>query len=159
MEANLSEADIGISGDALDDRFEIQFAGEARSAANKCLQFCQSLQLRRGEWKPQFATNDTGKDIQYYIAPDKNPCQMRREILSKHLKGILEPLAISTQFFVKKTTGSIYADKRVVVSVVITGPESARLDWCHGKRIELNIDQATVETAFNAHVVTGGPSS
>ena len=58
-----------------------------------------------------------------------------------------------------KNTGSIYADKRVVVSVVITGPESARLDWCHGKRIELGIDQAEVETQFGNYVVSGGPGS
>ena len=84
---------------------------------------------------------------------------MRREILSKHLKAILEGLAISTQFFVKKTSGSIYANKRVVVSVVITGPESARLDWCHGKRIELGIDQGEVESQFGNYVVSGGPGS
>ena len=80
LEAHLSEADIAISGDALDDRFEIQFSGDSRIAAVKCLQFYESLQLGRGKWKPQFAINDTGTDIQFYIAPDKNPCQMRKEI-------------------------------------------------------------------------------
>jgi len=163
LEANLLEADIGISGDALDDRFEIQFAGEPSTAASKCLQFYQSLPLGRGKYKPQLATNDKGQDIQYYIAPDKNPCQMRREILSKRLKDILEtqPSSVenSTQYLVKKVYGSIYADNRVVVSVVITGPESARLDWCHPKRIALQLDQAAVEAAFNAHVITSGPGS
>ena len=159
LEANLSEADIAITGDALDDRFEIQFSGESRIAAVKCAQFYESLRLGRGKWKPQFAINDTGTDIRFYIAPDKKPCQMRKEILSKPLKGILEGLSISTTFFVKKATGSIYADKRVVVSVVITGPESARLDWCHGKRIELGIEQAAAELSFSSHVVTGGPGS
>ena len=102
LEANLSEADIAISGDALDDRFEIKFSGDSKTAAVKCLQFYESLQLGRGKWKPQFAINDTGTDIQFCIAPDKNPCQMRKEILCKHLKGILEGLAISHTFFVKK---------------------------------------------------------
>ena len=159
LEANLSEADICVSGNSLDDRFEIQFSGDTRIAAVKCLQFYESLQLGRGKWKPQLATNDTGTDIQFYIAPDKNPCQMRKEILCKHLKGILEGLAIDTTFFVKKATGSIYADKRVVVSVVITGPESARLNWCQAKRIDLGIDQGAAELAFSSHVVSGGPGS
>jgi len=159
LEANLSEADFCVSGNSLDDRFDIQFSGESRIAAVKCLQFYESLQLGRGKWKPQFATNDTGTDIQFYIAPDKNPCQMRKEILCKHLKGILENLAIDKTFFVKKATGSIYADKRVVVSVVITGPESARLDWCHAKRIDLGIDQGAAELSFSSHVVSGGPGS
>ena len=71
----------------------------------------------------------------------------------------MEGLAISHTSFVKKTTGSIYADKLVVVSVVITGPESARLDWCHAKRIDLGIDQAEAELACSSHVVSGGQGS
>ena len=47
---------------------------------------------------------------------------MRREILSKHLKGVLEGMATSAELYVKKSTGSIYAGERVVVSVIITGP-------------------------------------
>ena len=159
LEANLSEADICVSGNSLDDRFDIQFAGDSRMAAVKCLQFYESLQLGRGKFKPQFAANDTGTDIQFYVAPDKNPCQVWKDILCKHLKGILEGLAISHTFLVKKATGSIYADKRVVVSVVITGPESARLGWCDAKRIDLGIDQAAAELAFSSHVVSGGQGS
>ena len=84
---------------------------------------------------------------------------MRREILSKHLKGILEGFATSAEFYVKKPTGSIYSGKLVVVSVIFTCPESAKLDWCHAKRIELSIDQGDAETAFGQYVVSGGPSS
>ena len=104
FEAGLKETDVVVSGNNLDDRFELQFFGEPRVAAAKTLQFYESIQLGRGKWKPQFATNDAGTQIQFYIAPDKNPCQMRREILAKLLKDILQGLATNpdTKFFVKK---------------------------------------------------------
>ena len=60
------------------------------------------------------------------------------------------------EFFVKNHPGPLYCDKRVLVFVVITGPEFARLDWCSGKRIELGIDQAAVEQQFANYVATGG---
>ena len=157
FEAGLKDSDVVVSGNNLDDRFELQFTGDPRAAAAKTLQFYESLQLGGGEWKPQFVPNDAGTSIQFYIAPDKNPCQMRREILAKLLKDILQGLATTpdTKFFVKKATGSVYANKRVVVSVIITGPESARLDWCHAKRIELGIEQGPAESAFGQYVVSG----
>ena len=91
--------------------------------------------------------------------PDKNPAQMRKEVLTKRLLSVLGPLAIEKQFFAKKSLGSIYCDGRVVVSVQITGEETARLLWCHAKRIELKIDQATVEEEFAHYTVAGGPRS
>lgn len=159
FEAGLKETEFEIVGDNLDDRFELQFLGDLRLSSVKTLQFFDSLKIGRGKWKPQFAKNDAGTPIQFYIAPDKNPCQIRKEILCKHLKGILVGLSPNAEFFVKKETGSIYSGSRVVVSVIITGPESARLDWCHAKRIELAIDQAEAESSFAQYVVTGRPGS
>ena len=63
------------------------------------------------------------------------------------------------EFFIKKSSGTLYNDRRAVVSVVLTGEESARLEWCHPKRIELKIVQEDVEAAFSHYVVAGGQSS
>lgn len=71
------------------------------------------------------------------------------------LETIVEGLAVDIELYLKKVTGSIYCDKRVLVSVVTTCPETARLDWCRGKRIELGIWQAAVEQQFANCVVTG----
>ena len=146
-------------GDELDSRFELQFTGDLRSASCKAFQFYQSLQLGRGKWKLQEVQDNTGNKFQFYIAPDKNPAQMRKEVLTKRLLSILGPLAIDKQFFAKKSLGAIYCDRRVVVSVQITGEETARLLWCHAKRIELKVDQATVEEEFAHNTVAGGASS
>ena len=84
---------------------------------------------------------------------------MRREILGKHVKSILASKAMDKEFFLKKSTGTILEGKRVVVSVIVTGPDTAHLDWCHPKRIELGIEQGLVEQEFANHVVSGGPGS
>ena len=158
-EANLKDSDFTIFGDPLDNRFEIQFAGDLRIASVCALQFYESLWLGRGQRKEQKVVDDQSRDIKFYISPDKNPCQIRREILSKNLQSILASKAADKDFYLKKVTGSVYEGKRVVCSVIITGPESARLDWCHPKRIELGIEQAPVEQEFSGFVVGGGPGS
>jgi len=159
LEANVDDSHFSVVGDALDNRFELQFCGDGRVASLRAMQFYESLQLGRGQWKKQVVENDQGIEIKFYVAPDKNPCQMRREILSKHVKNILLSNAVDKKFFLKKATGSIYEGKRVVCSVIVTGPETARLDWCHPKRIELCIEQAPVEQEFSNYVVSGGPGS
>ena len=73
------------------------------------------------------------KDVNFCVAPDKKPCQMRRETLSKKPKIILASKDFDKDVYPKKSMGSIYEGKRVLCSVIITGPETARLDWCHPK--------------------------
>ena len=68
-------------------------------------------------------------------------------------------MAIDKQFFANKFLGAIYDDRRVVATVQITGEETAHIMWCHAKRIELKIEQATVEDEFAHYTVAGGPQS
>ena len=163
FECGLKDADFSISGDPLDNRFEILFSGDLRTASTSALQFYDSLYLGRGERKVQVVPDDKGENIKFYVAPDKNPCQIRREILAKSLCNMLVGKAIEKEFSLNKSTGSVYVgkgrDRRVVCSVVITGPETARLDWCHPKRIQLGIEQGPVEQEFSGLVLGGGSGS
>ena len=159
LDAGLKEGDVSIVGDILDFRFELLFSGDTRTASVKALQFYQSLQLGRGKWKVQEVPDDTGHKHQFYVAPDKNPAQMRKEVLTKRVQTILSSLSPDKQFFSKKSLGSVYCDRRVVVTVQITGEETARLLWCHAKRIELGIDQGAAEEQFAQYVVAGGSGS
>ena len=144
---------------ALDFRFELQFSRDTRIASAKAQQFHQSLQLGRGKRKPQEVEDDLAVSHKFYVNTDKNPAQMRKEVLAKRLQSILSPICIDREFLVKKSSGSIYTDRRVLVSVQVTGEESARLNWCHPKRIECKIDQAAVEEAFGHYIVSGGQGS
>ena len=91
-----------VFGDALDNRFELHFSGEHRVASILALQFYESLQVGRGQWKKQVVEDDRGNEIKFYVAPDKNPCQIRREILSKHLKDILANNSVDKDLYFKK---------------------------------------------------------
>ena len=158
-ESGLKDHDFTFVGDALDFRFEMQFTGDTRIASVKAKQFHSSLQLGRGRWKPQLVECSLSKEHKFYVNPDKNPAQTRKEVLAKRLQGIISPMCIDKEFFVKKSSGTLYTDRRAVVTVVLTGEESARLEWCHPKRIELKLVQEDVEAAFSQYVVSGGQSS
>ncbi len=153
-EASIAEDHFDFEGDVLDNRFEMLFKGS--SAAPRALQFFQSLQLGRGKWKKQEVMDDLDEVVQFFVQPDKNGAQTRREILAKNLKDIVQPLVGDKQIFVRKTTGSIMVDRRVLATVFINGEHSARIQWFHPKRIALAIEQDVVEQQFAA--VVGGPS-
>ncbi len=153
-EAGITEDHFDFEGDALDNRFEMLFKGT--SAAPRALQFFQSLQLGRGKWKTQQVVDDLDEVVQFFVQPDKNGAQVRREILTKNLKDILLPLVGSKPIFVRKSTGSLLVDRRVLATIFINGELDARIQWFHPKRIELAIEQELVEQQFAA--VVGGPS-
>ncbi len=153
-EAGVSEEHFDLQGDALDNRFELLFKGT--SAPARALQFYQSLQLGRGKWKVQQVLDDLDEVVQFFVQPDKNGAQIRREVLAKNLKAILGPMVPGKEIFVRKTTGSLLVDRRVLATVFITGEQGARIQWFHPKRIDLAIEQSMVEDQFAALV--GGPS-
>ena len=93
----------------------------------------------------------------YYINPDKNGCQVRREILCKDLKDIITPYIQDHKIFVQKSTGSIMVQRRVLASIIVTGTISARIQWMPAQRIKYKIMgevQVAIEDAFSA--LTGG---
>ena len=159
MGIGIQRRDFELIGDPLDFRFELQFLGDLRIAFVKEQQFHDYLYLGRGKFKTQEVEDDQGRPNKFYVAVDKNPAQMRKEVLSTRLHTILGPLYPNRQFFFKKFNGYIYCDRRVLVSVQVTGEESARLNWCQAKRVEYGIDQAVVEEAFGHFIVAGGPGS
>ena len=90
------------------------------------------------------------------MQPDKNGAQIKREILSKELASIFSTIVPTSTFFVRKSTGSVFVDRRVLATVFVTGENQAKINWFHPKRIQLNIEQAHVEEQFLA--LLGGPS-
>ena len=159
-EANIPESDYRFNGDNLDNLFDLKFTGV--SANQQCLQFYQSLQLGRGRWKEQSCKDPNGVSCKFYIAPDKNPAQVRKEVLSKQLKGRIEGLeGWSKEIFIRKSSGTLLVDRRALVSVAIIDEVRASLVWSHAQRIHLGIEQEVVEAMFKDIVgggAGGGPS-
>ena len=79
--------------------------------------------------------------------------QVRREILCKEFKDLVVPLAGNNLVFVQKSTGSIMFNRRVLASVVVTGPIKARIHWMPAMRIKYGIqgqDLANIELQSGA---------
>ena len=155
-EAGLNEDTFKLVGDELDDRFEIKWLGEPRTASTRCLQFFQSLQLGRGKWKPQLVADEQGREVQFFVGPDKNLAQVRREVLTKSLREIVKPMLPEKEIWMRKSTGTLFVDKRMLVSVKILGEASARLEWYHPKRIVLGLEEGPITEQFNALVAGVG---
>ena len=156
-EINLDEQDYQLTGDELDDRFELKFLEP--SAAAKCLQFHQSLNLGRGKRKTTEVPDPAGGSSHtFYVNPDKNGAQVKKEVMAKHLRDIITPLLPEgKQVFLRRTTGSIMVDRRVLVNVVVRDENTVALAWFHSKRIELKLDEASVHQQFD--LVAGNLSS
>ena len=159
-EANIQENKFIIVGDAMDNKFELKFMGDfcscERTAAARALQFFESLKLGRGKWKPQQVKGINDVVHQFYVQPDKNGAQIKREILSKELASIFSTIVPSSSLFGRKSTGSVFVDRRVLATVHVTGEDQAKINWFHPKRIQLSIQQEDVEQQFSA--LLGGPS-
>ena len=156
-EANIGADQYQIVGDQLDQRFEVQFTADTDSATRCCASFLSSLSLGGGKYKEQYVVvDDAGTQYQFYCNPDKNLAQVRKEILTRNLKELLEPHAKSLGKIIamRKTTGSVLIDRRVVGSIFLLNEKNARIQWYTPVVLSLNIDMPSIDEAFSA--VAGG---
>ena len=159
IESGLDGESFDLQGDPLDDRFEIKFKGDARTAAAKCHQFFASLQLGRGKWKKQNVLDDLGQEIRFFVGPDKNPAQIRREVLSKILKELVQGKIQDKQVWLKKATGTLFVDRRRLCTLHIVSEDATRIEWYHPKRIELKLDDGPITEEFKSEVAKRGGAS
>ncbi len=150
-DANLNVDDFHVTSEVLDSRFEIKFGGDLATAAAKCKQFFQSLQLGKGRWKPQSAKNENGVFVQFFVGTDKNPLGVRRDILTKALRDIIAAKISPIVVFCSKQQGTIFVDRKKVCTLHILSSDDVRFDWYHDQRTRLKLDQAEVEAEFHTH--------
>ena len=100
----------------------------------------------------------SGSVHRYYIVPDKNPAQVRKEVLAKQLqKGIVGLQGWAKPIFVRKSSGTLLVDRRPLVSVNVIDEHRATLVWSHANRISQGLDQGDIEKIFR-ELVDGGSS-
>ena len=78
-----AECDLGpslykITGDPLGSRLEVRFLGDTGTAAHSAKQFLDSLKLGGGKYKEQSVLSPDNNPIQFFLNPDKPPCQVRK---------------------------------------------------------------------------------
>ena len=161
ISALAAEADLGpslfkVSGDPLGSRLEVRFLGEESMAAHRAKQLLDSLKLGGGKYKDQLVDSPDNTKIQYYLNPDKPPCQVRKEILGKELFEILKAAKSDTTFTLQRAEAKIWANKKPICTVKVLSENEARISWEESRRIGLNIDLAQVEPAFAKVVLDKG---
>ena len=140
-----------VTGDPLDNRFDIRYIGPKRSATANCLTLFRSIYLGSGKHKETVCLDEKNNYHKFYINPDRNGAQIRRGILCKELSKILSACFPQASFFVQKSSGSVLYQRRVLATVVVIDPISARIQWMPAARIGLGlVDEvlANVESQF-----------
>ena len=161
LEANVHDSEFDLIGDGLDDRFEIKFKGSSLDHSKALRQqFYSSLQLGRGKWKKQAVLDSANAEVQFYVQPDKNPAQIKREVATKTLRDLVQGLVpANKEVWAKRDAGTLYVDKRRLLTITIQGELSAHINWSHPKRVSLGLDQAQIETELRNFLLGEGGSS
>ena len=156
IETHIQPDAFTIIGEALDNRFEVQFTCNTSAATRDCATFLASLSLGGAKYKPQFVKDDAGNQVQFFCNPDKNRAQVRREILCRNLKEILDPVVqpMGENIYVRKSTGSVMIDRKVLGTIFLMDENVAKVEWYPPSVTALSLDVAPIEAAFSA--VAGG---
>ena len=125
-------------------------------AARRAKQLLDSLKLGGGKYKDQLVDSPDNAKIQYYLNPDKPPCQVRKEILGKELFEILKAAKSDATFTLQRAEAKIWANKKPICTVKVLSENEARISWEESRRIGLNIELAQVEPAFAKVVLDKG---
>ena len=146
-DVNLSEDDFVITGDELDSRFEIQFEGEDPSRSARSLY--QSLYLGKGIWKEQKVGVPSGL-VQFFVNPDKNNVQIRKEIITKRFAQFLEPHVGGAKPV--KLSGVVLAGKKRLASIVIKDEVEYDVVWYPSIVESVKIDSVALWNSFKAEM-------
>ena len=143
---------ISISGGELDSRFEITF-----DCAPAAKQFLGSLYLGKDpngapKFKEQVVEGPNG-NVQFFINPDKNNAQVRKEVLCKKLAGFLQGfLPANIAISASRVNGRVFVAKKKTVSILIKDENSFTLVWDKAYCNVIKLEYPAVEQAFQSEV-------
>ena len=155
VEANILESNFKIIGSDLASKFQVKFLGDFNTAKSRATQFTLSLRLGPGEYKKQETITPNGVSVSFFVNPDKNAAQVRTEVLAKKLRDYLGEICSGKTFFLRRSDGTIFEDRRALVQVQVLSNSNTRLAWKHLKRVALHIDQGQVEEKFKKLISEG----
>ena len=151
-DVNVGEEDYDVTGDQLDDRFEIRFTSASANA--QALQLFQSIFLGRGKFKPLEVNAPDDSTVKFFINPDKNAATVKKEVLCKRLTDIIASTT-ATPCFARKSTGSVVALRKVLATVVVASEENVRIVWFQPLALELKLNIPEIEEQFKGAAGVG----
>ena len=155
LEANLVESNFKVLGSDLASKFQVKFLGDFNTAKSRATQFTLSLRLGPGEYKKQETITPNGVSVSFFVNPDKNAAQVRTEVLAKKLRDHLGEICPGKSFFLRRSDGTVFEDRRALVQVQVISNSNTRLGWKHLQRTRLGIDQEQVEEKFKKIISDG----
>ena len=155
-ECDLAPSLFKVTGEPLGNRLEVRFLGDPGTAANRATQLLDSLKLGGGKYKEQSVLSPDKEQIQFFLNPDKPPCQVRKEILGKALLDLLKANKPTADFTLQRVDAKIWANKRPLCFVKIVSESEAKISWMDSKRVQLGIDLGAIEPEFAKVVADKG---
>ena len=79
-EASANPAVCQLMGPKFGHQFVLRFTGEPTDAARRARKVRDSLRLSTGLWKNPCVSSPTGDSIQLFVAEDRSPQQVQKDI-------------------------------------------------------------------------------
>ncbi|CAK0798600.1 unnamed protein product [Prorocentrum cordatum] len=155
--ANVSRDQLRLVGDTPQKKFILQCVGGAAGVARaNALQTSLKLPNNQG-WRQFEVLAVSGARVSLYVNPDKNAKDIRKEVQTKKLLGLVRTAAASstvastrsTECWARRPKGLVYVGQTAIVSVQVQGPDEAtKLAWDTQAAERPGIDWQAVGTEF-----------
>ena len=128
LEMDTTEAQIVWDGPELAKVHSFKFRGEARQAELRAQKFLQLQKRQDGTWRQHKAKDERNNEVPVYVDGDKNPKQIRTEIITKRAAVLLEQ-KLGKKMYAKRAAGIIMADFVPLLRIIVEGPDQWKLEW------------------------------
>ena len=152
-EVGLEAANYELQGEQLGKIFTLRFLGEANLAARRLNKFMDNLKLANGGWRGLDAQSPTGTTVKLYVNRDRNPRQVKEEVLGKRLQKIVaQQLAAKgnpLHCFYKKHDTTLFVNWQPVAKLIVEGPEAVSIRWNVVAANPLDLDRDAIVAALD----------
>ena len=129
----------------------VQFTGNALAAGKLVDRALLSLRRPDGSWTQLSAKDEAGATVNIYAGPDKSAKQIRTEVDSKKLHGILKDLYPTVAFRLQRREGLISSQWKPLARVLPQPGGLSIVEWNFELAATLSIDKEQVSSSFRSH--------
>ena len=153
--ANVDVKSFTLKGKAIDRWFVASFKGTPDISQRNVRSTLDSLRNEDGHWE-RVLVDDVSLDsqgrplqVQIFLGPDKSKKQVKTEVLTKKLGGILFDLGIK-DIDTRRFKGEVLASWQPLAMVQVNGPQETEILWDAVYRDSLGIDKERVRALLLA---------
>ena len=151
-EAGLETTHFELEGDQIGKFFTMRFTAERGLASRRANKFFESLRGPAGGWKDTDSTSPAGKKVKLYFNRDRNPKQIKEEILGKKLvRAITQQLQTANNpqnCYFKKKDNTVFINWQEAAQIEVSGPDAHIVRWNMAIITPLGIDKEPILAAL-----------